>query len=91
MIFEWDSNKNRVNIAKHSLSFEQAKEIFSSRTTLFIADEVVDGEERWKAIGTIADHRYILVVHTYYEDDGTEVIRIISARKLKASEVTKWL
>ena len=91
MIFEWDSNKDRINITKHGLSFEQAKEIFSSRTTLFIADEVVDGEERWKAVGTIAGYRYILVVHTYYDDDDTEVVRIISARKMKSKEVQKWL
>lgn len=91
MIFEWDSNKDRINIAKHGLSFEQAKEIFSIQSTLFIADEIVEGEERWKAVGTIDGHRYILVIHTYCDDNGIEVIRIISARKLKAKEVKKWL
>lgn len=91
MIFEWDDNKDRINIAKHGLSFEQAKEIFSSQATLFISDEVVDGEERWKAVGTIAGHRCILVVHTYIDNYDMEIVRIISARKLKDKELKRWL
>jgi len=28
MLFEWDDQKNRSNIAKHGISFETAKRIF---------------------------------------------------------------
>lgn len=91
MIFEWDEQKNQLNIHKHGVSFDQAKEIFALKTTVFIGDEVIDHEMRWKAIGTMNGYRYIMVVHTYHSDDGEEYIRIISARKLGKNEVTKWL
>lgn len=91
MLFEWDEAKNLANIRKHGVSFNEAKEIFGSQTTIFINDEVVEQENRWKAIGTLNGYRYLLVVHTYHSDDGEEYIRIISARKLGKSEVEKWL
>ncbi|MGB9686689.1 MAG: BrnT family toxin [Rectinema subterraneum] len=28
MTFEWDENKNQINIQKHGVSFEEAKEAF---------------------------------------------------------------
>ena len=31
MIFEWDDHKNRINLAKHGVSFEEAAEIFALR------------------------------------------------------------
>ena len=28
MTFEWDKNKNEINITKHNVSFEEAQEAF---------------------------------------------------------------
>lgn len=92
MIFEWDEQKNQKNITKHGVSFEEAKEIFTMNATIFILDdEAVNGENRWKAIGTVDGYCYLLVAHTYYDEDDEEYIRLISARKLSTKEVTKWL
>lgn len=91
MIFEWDENKNRINIQKHNVSFDQAKDIFGLYTTVFFQDETVDGEQRWKAIGSHNGISYLLVIHTYHNDDGEEYIRIISARKLSKAEIARWL
>lgn len=91
MFFEWDENKNLSNIRKHKVSFDQAKDIFSVQTTIFVQDEVVDGEQRWKAIGTYNGISYLLVIHTYHSDNGDEYVRIISARKLSTGELKRWL
>lgn len=31
LIFEWDENKNRNNLAKHGISFDEAKTVFLGR------------------------------------------------------------
>jgi len=41
----------------------------------------VEGEERWQTLGAIGGEVVVLVAHTHVEEDGEEVIRIISARK----------
>lgn len=86
MRFEWDEEKNRRNKAKHKISFTLAQEVFSDSLARFILDSVVDGEERWKAIGQVR-HRFLLVtIHCYREKNGEEIIRIISARAASSHE-----
>jgi uncharacterized protein len=54
-------------------------------------DRTTEGEERWEAIGWIEDIAIFVVVHTYREEDNnTEVIRIISARRAKPGERTLY-
>src|SRR5580700_7074395 len=86
MRFEWDEGKNRRNLAKHHISFETAQLVFEDRRVHVQEDRVVAGEERWQALGLIGGIVVVLVVHTYREEDGEEVIRIISARKAAAPE-----
>jgi len=38
-IFEWDENKNKLNIEKHGISFEVAKEVFYKKERLIKFDE----------------------------------------------------
>ena len=88
MRFEWDSEKNRRNQAKHDgLDFETAARVFNDPHLILAKDRVVEGEQRWHAIGTVSG-AVLLVVHTGYEDDenGEEVIRIISAREADQRE-----
>ena len=49
-------------------------------------DQVVDGERRWQTIGVIGGLAVIVVAHTYWDDDGDEVVRIISARAASRRE-----
>ena len=49
-------------------------------------DQVVDGEQRWQTIGVIGGLAVIVVAHTYWDDDGDEVVRIISARAASRRE-----
>jgi len=81
MIFEWDENKNRINKKRHGVSFEAAKYAFFDPCSITTFDRVVDGEERWHTIGGVNGVILFLVVHTTLENDSTEIIRIISARR----------
>ena len=86
MRFIWDENKNRRNRAKHEISFETASLVFDDPRAISIVERVEDGEERWQTLGLAAGIVVLLVAHTYFEEGGEEVIRIISARKATPRE-----
>jgi len=71
---------------KHGIGFETARLVFEDPYVLVQSDRVVDGEERWQALGLIGDVVVVLVVHTYRMEDGDEAIRIISARRAARQE-----
>lgn len=81
MIFEWDENKNRSNRVKHNVSFETAQLVFFDPYHLTLYDRLENGEDRWHTIGMAVGVHLLLVVHTYSNEHGEEVIRIISARR----------
>ena len=85
MRFEWDEVKNRRNLVKHEISFETARLVFDDPYARSIQDRVVDGEDRWQTIGMI-EGLIVVVAHTYREESGEEIIRIISARKATPAE-----
>jgi uncharacterized DUF497 family protein len=86
MRFEWDDVKDRRNLRKHKISFENAKRVFDDPHALADPDREVDDEVRWQTVGVIGDSITIVVAYTYREEDGEEVIRIISARKASPLE-----
>jgi uncharacterized DUF497 family protein len=83
IIFEWDPPKNRSNIEKHGVSFEEASTVFQDTLSLTIDDPLhsID-EERLILIGMSQKNRILVVVHTERGDN----IRIISARKTTKNE-----
>ena len=48
MEFEWDENKNRANIAKHGIGFEQAKAVFDDPYSLTYVDDRLSTEKQEK-------------------------------------------
>ena len=82
--FEWDASKNRSNIAKHGVGFEEARRVFSDPQVIIRQDRIIEGEERLHAIGYV--DRVLLVVHTVREEGLGAIIRIISARKATPAE-----
>ena len=86
MRFEWDPAKSLCNLRKHRISFATAQLVFDDPRLLSVQDRVVDGEERWQAIGMIGGSTLILVAFTYLEAGSDEVIRIVSARRATRSE-----
>jgi uncharacterized DUF497 family protein len=85
MRFEWDESKNRQNAVKHGIWFETAASVFDDPHALSDRDRIVDNEERWQTIGQLGA-AVILVAHTWWEDDGEDVIRLISARRATSAE-----
>jgi uncharacterized DUF497 family protein len=84
--FEWDDWKAKENIRKHGIKFEDAVSVFDDPLMRLIFQGIVKGEERWLAIGTARNFLLLLVVHTSEETADTEIVRIISARKLENHE-----
>ena len=90
-LIEWDEVKNRLNIRKHGLSFDLAREVFADPNLLVEQDRFVDGEARWQAVGFVRGVLLLLVAHTVRDDeDEGEVIRIISARRVNSDERRKY-
>jgi len=87
MRFEWDEAKNSLNIKKHNISFEEAREIFNDPLHLSIMDRRFNYfEERWISIGQTDLHRIVVTANLFFDDDGEEVIRLISAREATIHE-----
>jgi uncharacterized protein len=86
MKFVWDEEKNRRNLAKHKVSFEAASLVFGDPRAISQIDRVIEGEERWQTLGLAGGIVVLLVAHTSRDQDGEELIRIISARKATSGE-----
>lgn len=87
MKFEWDEPKNRANIEKHQISFEEAKEVFEDPLHIAKLDcRFSYFEERWITIGSTQNENILVVANIFFDDDGEEIIRIISARKATSKE-----
>ena len=87
--FEWDENKAKSNLAKHGVSFEEAKTVFYDDAALIIADPDNSGQEdRFVILGFSANARILVVCHCYRDNEG--VIRIISARKATRNEASHY-
>jgi hypothetical protein len=87
MKFEWDPQKEKANLQKHGVSFEQASYVFADPFALSRFDnENSEGEDRWILLGTALTQTILVVVHTFRDRDGVELVRIISARKATARE-----
>jgi uncharacterized protein len=81
MRFEWDENKNRLNLLKHDVSFETASLVFDDIHARTLKDPFSEEEERWVTLGRIGVSTILFVVHTSRQgDEENEVVRIISAR-----------
>lgn len=87
MKFEWDPNKERMNIQKHGITFEDASYVFADPFALNkYDDDHSHDEDRWVLLGKSLNEVILVVVHIFKDDDGIEYVRIISARKATKSE-----
>ena len=91
MKFEWDEEKNRLNIKKHGISFQDAVYIFSDPFALSIPDNYSENEERWILLGKNSSETLTIVVHTFRSGDITRLISARKATKHEQSGYTKRL
>lgn len=83
--FEWDEEKERINIRKHGISFQTAKYVFADEGCIeWYDEEHSDCEDRYKALGKVG--KILLVVFTERGDST----RIISARLATAEERRRY-
>lgn len=89
-LFDWDDNKNKKNITKHGISFEEASSVFlDERALLFDDPEHSEEEDRFLILGVSEDANLCIVCHCYRESDT--VIRLISARKATKKESERYV
>ena len=81
----WDKHKNASNFKKHGIRFEDAKGAFLDKHRHMEPDPY-EYEDRWRTTGMIDNMLVLFVVHTSRDEGGTEVVRIISARKATRRE-----
>jgi len=81
MLFEWDENKNQINISKHGIDFNHVKLIFNEPMLVKKDNRNDYNEDRFIGIGLL-NGNVIITVWTYRNDR----IRIISARQANKNE-----
>jgi uncharacterized protein len=87
MKFEWDPNKERMNIQKHGVSFEDASYVLADPHALNkYDDEHSDEEDRWVLLDRSLSQIILVVIHTFQDEEGSEYVRIVSARKATKGE-----
>ena len=83
MKYEWDENKAVKNLAKHGVSFSEAKTIFDDPLYVDFYDlDHSEAEERYLIVGESNRGRLLIVSYT----ERRTSIRIITAREVTKSE-----
>jgi len=86
--FEWDDTKERANLRKHRVSFDEAQTVFEDLWALASGDRFhSDREERFIIIGISRRERVLTVVYCHRE---YLTIRLISARRATKNERTAY-
>jgi len=75
-VYEWDDEKNRINLSERGLSFEDAEAVFAGPCVTFEDTRQDYGEQRFITFGLL-EGRMVVIAHT----PRGESIRIISMRK----------
>ena len=88
MFFAWDVAKALKNYEKHGVSFEEAATVFDDPLSLEWEDiEHSEREPRMKRLGISAQRWLLALVYTKRSlEDGTQTIRIITARRASRKE-----
>jgi uncharacterized protein len=86
MNFEWDEQKNELNVERHGFDFADAYRIFDSPMVVDLDERRDYGEDRWLGTGLL-DKRVVVVVFT---EPDRETTRIISLRKALSHERRRY-
>lgn len=87
--FEWDNNKEKINISKHNVSFDEAQTVFYDEYAVqFFDPEHSEREDRFLMLGTSFKLKILVVCHCFREEET--IIRIISARKADKDETKAY-
>ena len=88
MQFEWDDNKEKINLYKHGIDFSTAALVFQDENRIEFYDEAhSEDEDRYITIGQI--NGVAIIVMVVYTERG-DTIRLISARKATSQERRRY-
>lgn len=82
MRYTWNQDKNRNNIKRHKIAFEDAKRVFEGATVERVDNRFDYGETRVYAIGLVEG----LEITVIYTDRNNDERRIISAWRAEPHE-----
>lgn len=82
MYFEWDEKKNKINLEKHGILFEDAVKVFDDTDKIVSFNRIVAHELRMQIIGEIKNLVVVMVIFTLRGENS----RIISARLASKKE-----
>jgi len=88
--FEWDSEKAKVNLAKHRVAFALATRVWDDPFHVAFPERIENGERRWLALGLVGREMLLVVAHSYPDALDEERIRVISARKATPKERRRY-
>ena len=87
--FEWDKHKEKANLKKHGVPFDEARAVFYDENAIqFYDPDHSENEDRFILLGLSFKLRILVVCHCLRESET--VIRIISARKADAEEENEY-
>ncbi len=88
MKYEWDDQKNQMNIRKHGIDFCDVVKLFNGPMLVQLDLRHDYPEDRWIGIGLLFT-TVVVVIYIGWENKDT--IRIISARKATRYEAQEYI
>ncbi len=83
--FQWDARKEKANIRKHGVSFDEARTVFYDEHAIqFFDPDHSEDEDRFVLLGMSFRLRALVVCHCFRESE--KIVRLISARKADQEE-----
>jgi uncharacterized DUF497 family protein len=87
--FEWDKRKEKANIKKHGVSFEEARTVFYDENAIqFFDPDHSENEDRFILLGINIKLRSLVVCHCFRESET--IVRIISDRQADGDEENEY-
>ena len=87
--FEWDDEKEKINIRKHGISFDEARTVFyDERAIQFFDPDHSEDEDRFILLGISFKLRTLVVCHCFRKSET--VVRLFSARKADKEEEQEY-
>ena len=87
--FEWDKRKEKTNIKKHGVSFNEARGVFYDENAMkFFDPDHSENEDCFILLGISFKLRILIVCHCFRESET--IVRIISARKADGDEEKEY-
>jgi len=84
--FEWDEQKNELNLDKHGFDFADAYRVFELPMVVDLDERSDYGEDRWIGMGWL-DGRIVVIIYT---EPNKVTVRIISLRKALSHEQRRY-